>query len=92
MWRWLKSWFQSVDFSKVDSVLKESAIVCGYLPTINTVIAILALGNPALGTASAVAGAICRALHGPQTLVGGPEGRPKPQIEGVVVEGSYIGK
>lgn len=89
MWNWIKRLFSSVDFSKVDDVLKKSAEVCGYLPTIQTVLNILAIGNPALSTASGIATAICSALHGPrpQTLTGE---RSKPEIEGVTIEGSFI--
>lgn len=88
MWSWIKSWFRRVDFGKIDDVLKESAKICGFLPTIQTVINILAIGNPALITASGIAGAICGAINNrsAQSLMGGG----KPTIEGVQIDGSFI--
>lgn len=59
---------------------------CGFLPAVSTVAGILAAGNPALTTASAVASAICAAVTAPAAA----RGTRIPTVNGVPVQGSFV--
>lgn len=59
--------------------------VCAFLPTAETVAAILAAGSPALTTSSAIANAICNAIS-PKA---GP-GAGRATVAGVPIEGLKV--
>jgi len=58
---------------------------CSFLPTANTVANIIAAGSPALGTASAIADAICAAIA---PKAGAGAGRPT--VAGVPIDGQRV--
>src|SRR6185436_7655476 len=60
---------------------------CAFEPTVKTILSILALGNPLLGTASSIADAICAAVT-PKTA--SALKRNPPQVGGVVIHGKFI--
>ena len=87
-WVWMKGWFVSPD-ERIKTVQEATVNVCRFLPTASTVLNLLSLSNPAMLTAEAIAYAICRALRKqPAALFG--SGKPKPMIEGVVIEGDFV--
>lgn len=91
-WARFKGWIKGIDFSEIDAVLRLVVGSCGYLPTIKTVIAIFASGNPALITSAAVASSICDALkraHTASSLYGDGSG-PVAEVEGIVIQGGFV--
>jgi hypothetical protein len=91
MFGWAKrlwTWLMTEADEDVALIQQHTVKLCGFLPTVQTVTAILGLGNPALQAASAIATAICRAVSKDKvsTLVSTP-----PTIEGIVIEGEYVG-
>ena len=92
VWEWLAGWFFSPD-DRIKEVQKATVAVCRFLPTVTTVTNLLALQNPGLLTAQAIAVAICTAIRNQplSTLASlGEEGQPKPTVQGVVIEGEFV--
>jgi hypothetical protein len=70
-------------------VQQDAIAICSFLPTASTVANIIAVGNPLLTTAEAIAQAICASVTAPpvaSTLrrVG------TPTVAGVVIKGRFI--
>jgi hypothetical protein len=91
-WLALKFWMAGVDLhANIETIRNTTAEICGFLPTVQTVVNILSLGNPALSAVGAVATAICKALtqaKAAQGITGGD--KPVPEVEGVVIEGEWL--
>jgi hypothetical protein len=88
------NWVISPEFDQdVEDIRLATVRLCGFMPTVATVVNILALGRPTMLAATGVATAICVALtrkkqeqaSGVATLVDTP-----PMIEGVVIEGEWV--
>lgn len=77
--------------STVEKVQHAAEAVCGFLPTIDTVAAIIAANNPAYQTVSAIANGICAAVTAPALRQLGPRRAP-PVVAGVVVHGRFTSK
>lgn len=86
---WFRYWFvdDPIEIARVTTVQ-----LCGFLPTVDTVTKILAVGNPSLNTGISVAYAICAAVShfkAKQAFVGTtPDAAP--QVDGVMVEGEWV--
>lgn len=72
----------------VSQAQADTVQVCGYLPTVETVSGILAVGNPLLATGEAIANAICAALT-PKGAIARP-GVTVPYVAGVPVHGKFV--
>ncbi len=73
----------------VSATQNLAVTICGFLPTIETVAAIFATGNPLLQTASAVAQAICSAVVPPKSA------RLRavvPQVNGITIQGQFVNR
>jgi hypothetical protein len=79
--------------------------ICGFEPTVDTVLQILSTGNPGLQAAEAVANAICRAVTSTSAVDAGETDngyiqlavyreaqapKKKPSVNGVVVHGRFV--
>jgi len=64
--------------------------ICGFLPTAATVLNIF-VGNPALGTAEAIAQAICNAVT-PSAQLQARKRATMPNVGGVPVHGRFVGR
>jgi len=82
IWDWITG-----KSSKVEAIRQVTAAMCGFLPTAETVLNILALNNPALLLAEQIGAAICRAVTPSKTLGLVSE---LPQVGGVPVEGEWV--
>jgi hypothetical protein len=87
-------WVVSPAFDQdVEEIRLATARLCGFLPTVATVVNILALGRPTMLAATGVATAICVAITkkkqeqatGVAALLDTP-----PMIEGIVIEGEWV--
>jgi hypothetical protein len=88
----LATWLVSPGFDEdVETIRLATCRLCRFFPTAATVANILAIGNPALMTASAIAGAICAAVTRKQNQQAfGLVGRnAPPTVEGIVIEGEW---
>ena len=73
----------------LEQVRQSAVAVCGFLPTIDTVAAIIATGNPIVATVSGLANAICAAVTAlpPVQL---RRGAAPPTVAGVVIHGKFV--
>jgi hypothetical protein len=75
----------------IEQARQAAVAVCGFLPTVDTVAAILAAGNPIYLTASGIANGICEAVKSipaPDKLAG--RRRAAPVVAGVVIHGRFV--
>lgn len=72
---------------KVAEVRAKTTEICSYLPTVNSVAAMISAANPAVVTVGAIAQAICNAVTNPQQSLLKSE---CPTVNGVCVEGEFI--
>ena len=77
--------------SRIEQVRQAAVAVCGFLPTVDTVAAILLANNPAYITASAIANGICAAVTAPALKQLGPRRAP-PVVAGVVIHGKFVSR
>lgn len=91
-WKTLLSWvgWGSTELDgQVSKVQVLTVKLCKFLPTASSVAAILTANNPAVVGVSAVATAICGAVtRRSHSLLG--DAAPKPEVNGIVVEGEYV--
>ncbi len=89
------------DPTKVAQIQAQVVKACGFLPMAETVVAILAQGNPAVLTVAAVATSICRVVSKVPTpiatmglmSIGDVEDPPVyGEVNGVPVQGVFVGK
>lgn len=80
-----------------ETLAQQAAVVlCGFLPTVESVANIIALNNPLLATPEQQANAICASLTSttPPTAVAGKVGRAGANatvvVSGVTVQGVYV--
>jgi hypothetical protein len=96
MFGWVKrwwTWLMTEGDEAVEEVRQTTVTVCGFLPTVQTVVNILALGNPALTAPLAIAQAICMALKAHNSVVKlFKDDTVKPVVQGVEIEGEYVGQ
>jgi hypothetical protein len=71
----------------VEEVRLIAVQVCGFLPLVESVAEIIAAGNPALATGSAVANAICAAVTRASAIRG-----VIPVVNGVPVKGRFVAR
>lgn len=85
-WFWeLLGWS---DNKTVKAVREKTVELCGFLPTIETVVALLAVNNPAAVTAVVIANKICMAVtKSKMSLLAGDA---PVIVDGVVIEGEFI--
>lgn len=85
---WIWGWFESSENKKVQAVRDATRSMCGFWPTAETVLALLAVNSPAAVTAFTIARKICVAVTAqrPAMLVGGA---PPIIVDGVVIEGEF---
>lgn len=72
----------------ISQVQQIAATVCFFVPTAATIAGILAAGNPALQSASAIATAICNAITAPK--MSSRRGAAAPRVGRVAVYGTYL--
>jgi hypothetical protein len=91
---WLATWFSSApEGSTVAKVQAATVKACGFLPTAETVVALIPLQHPAKDMAVLLARKICTAVTKSYTA-SRTMGEPKllPEVDGVIIEGEYINK
>jgi hypothetical protein len=74
----------------IEQVRQVAVATCGFLPTVETVAAIISAGNPLVSGASAVANAICAAVASIPPRTAGRRGGAVPTVAGVVVHGRFV--
>ena len=74
----------------VEQVRQVAVATCGFLPTVATVVDIIAAGNPLISGASAIASAICAAVNSIPPRTAGRRGGAVPTVAGVVVHGRFV--
>jgi hypothetical protein len=90
---WLAGWFASSENETVKAVRDATVILCGFLPTVETVAALIAVNNPAMAATAApavlIAKKICTAVKAPrmQSLLGGDA---QIIVDGIVIEGEFV--
>lgn len=96
MWAWLKKWLNPYNWFKSDpadavaAVIKTTETLCGFVPTVASVAAMLSAANPTVVGVGAVAQAIC-AVMSPrkmQALMTRAD-VPPPYVNGILVEGEW---
>jgi hypothetical protein len=91
---WLATWFSSApEGSTVAKVQAATVKACGFLPTAETVIALIPLQHPAKDLAVVLAKKICTAVTKSYTAsrtMG--EKKMLPEVDGVLIEGEYVNK
>ena len=65
---------------------------CSFVPTADTVANIVAANDSQLGTAEAVATAICTAVANSPPATTTTASAAQPMVDGVVVRGTFLGK
>lgn len=102
-WAWLKQWLNPFHWFKtepdkaVSAVIRAVEMMCGFVPTVASVTAMLGAPNPAVVGVGAVALAICRvvtAYKGGTTAMARAAGSPgtslpPPYVNGIPVEGKW---
>lgn len=74
----------------VKAVRDKTVELCGFLPTVETVLALLAVSHPGVATAVVVARKICGAVtKSKMTLLAG---NAPIIVDGVVIEGEFVNK
>jgi hypothetical protein len=73
----------------IDQVRQVAVVTCGFLPTVETVAAIISAGNPLISGVSTIASAICAAVTAlpPVQL---RRGAAPPTVAGVVIHGRFV--
>jgi len=74
----------------IEQVRQVAVATCGFLPTVETVAAIISAGNPLVSGASAIATAICAAVSSIPPRTAGKRGGAVPTVAGVVVHGRFV--
>ena len=79
----------------VQDVENAAVATCSFLPTAETVAGIIAVGNPALATASSIANAICADVVPKTPVVQAIRktinpNAPVPTVSGVPVRGTFV--
>jgi hypothetical protein len=75
----------------LEQVRQAAVAVCGFLPAVDTVVAIVATGNPIAATVAGLANAICAAVTAlPPAEV--RRGAPPPTVAGVVIHGKFVNR
>jgi phosphohistidine phosphatase SixA len=89
---WVLGWFSSSESKLVKAVRDSTVLLCGFLPTVETVVALVAVQNPAVMTAMGIARKICAAVtSAPKTGRIGLMSAPVI-VDGIVIEGEFVGK
>src|SRR5262245_20699144 len=70
--------------TSVADVQADAVKVCSYLPSAETIVAIIGLNDPTLSTATAIADAICGAITSRSARAGGV-----PRVKGVRIKGQF---
>lgn len=91
LFSWVWGLFASSENKTVKAVRDATRVLCGFLPTVETVLALIAV-NPAAATALVIAKKICAAVTAqkPAMLMGGE--KPPIIVDGVVIEGEFVEK
>jgi hypothetical protein len=89
IWRWMVGGGLAADVQRVRGLCQE---LCGIVPTVGSVAAILSASNPAVVGTVAVAVAICEAVKGAAKIKALANFNTKPIVNGVVVELEVDGK
>jgi hypothetical protein len=77
--------------NKTVQVVREKTVeLCGFLPTVETVVALLAVNNPAAVTAVVIAKKICTAVTRAKMVT--LTGAAPIIVDGVVIEGDFVNK
>src|ERR1019366_531813 len=76
----------------ISDVQQAAIAVCGFVPTAATVGNIIAVGNPLIATADAIAAAICSVVGAaPKTAAGKFRGT-LPMVNGVAIHGRFVNR
>jgi phosphohistidine phosphatase SixA len=85
---WVLGWFKNSESKLVVAVRETTVLLCGFLPTVETVVALIAVQNPAIMTAAGVARKICAAVSPTKGTM--KTNLKPPMVDGVVIEGEFI--
>src|SRR5262245_976490 len=86
---WVLSLFVSSENPQVKSVRDVTVQLCGFLPTVECVVALLA-ANPASATAIMIAKKICAAVSLPRPVTA--MGEAPIIVDGVVIQGQFVNR
>jgi hypothetical protein len=79
----------TVDLSTIIAQVQNSTVsLCGYVPTVETIVAIVGANDPTLVTGLQIADAICAAVKPKAT----PDVSSGAKVAGVVVKGHFVVK
>lgn len=70
----------------IDRVQMEAAKYCAYVPTAQTVLSLISLGDPSLSSVIEIVKGICSVVSKPTVR----RGAAKPVLKGVVIQGSFV--
>jgi hypothetical protein len=85
---WVWGWFSSSDSPMVNKVREGTVMLCGFLPTVETVVALIAVQNPAIMTAMGIARKICAAVSPTKGTM--KTNLKPPMVDGVKIEGEFV--
>lgn len=94
LFSWVMSLFgvPNADTEEVVKIQATAVRLCGFLPTVDTVLALMA-ANPLVATGTVIARKICTAVTArkPSMMLAGMAGGSPPIIvDGVVIEGEFV--
>lgn len=89
---WVLGWFVSSENPTVKKVRTATVILCRFEPTVETVLALIAVNQPAMAATAApavyIAKKICAAVTAQkQSLLGGDA---PIIVDGVIIEGTFV--
>lgn len=87
----VQSFVQSPSLQAAETAAQQAAVaVCGYLPSVESVAAIILAGNPLLTLPEQIANAICAAVQ-PVASAGIGKSTPvTPTVAGVAITGKFV--
>jgi hypothetical protein len=86
----IQAWTTNPTTLNFETQIQQAAVgLCGYLPSVESVAAIVAANNPLLALPEAVANAICAAVQPAATAKAGAAA-PAPMVAGVAVTGKFV--
>lgn len=93
----LVSWFMGmfgITTTNTEEVVKAQAAavrLCGFLPTVETVIALMGIVTPGVNMATTIARKICEAVTRSKAAAKVLGSEPlKPMVDGIVIEGEFV--
>lgn len=85
----IAAWTTNPTTLNFETQVQQAAVaLCGYLPSVEAVAAIVAANNPLLALPESMANAICAAVQ--PTKAGATAGASAPTVAGVAITGKFV--